>query len=173
MLDDLEILKHFVLESRVTIKDSTVILDKVEGEMVQAKKLQDYGNLVDRVMGAAKSIGMMSPPDHAIHLLADYAALCKAVGYKTSQISDNEEFFNICVALLQDATETLSSLLENIDKSHDELRKLLSNTFFERLRWVSGKFSTDYNESVGTGGSGQKKLETQDEIDDLLKKMGF
>ena len=171
MSDDMEILKDFILESKITIKDSTVLLDKVEGEMVKVKKLQDYGNLVDRIMGAAQSIGLLVPPDHAIHLLADYAAVCKAVGYKASQINDNEQFFDICVALLQDATETLDGLLDNLDKSPDELRKSLTSTFLDRLRWVSGKFSTDYNESVGTGGSGQKKLE-QDEIDNLLKKMG-
>lgn len=172
MSDDLEILRDFIHESKITIRDSTVLLDKVEGEMVQAKKLKDYGNLVDRIMGTAKSIGTLTDPDHAIHLVGDYAALCKAVGYKASQIDDNEQFFNICVALLQDATETLDGLLDNLDKGRDELRKSFSNTFFERLRWVSSKFSTDYNESVGTGGSGQKKLE-QGEIDNLLKKMGF
>lgn len=168
----MDIIKEFVIESKSVIKDSTAVLDKVEGEMVQSKKLQEYGNLVDRIMGGAKSIAATAPPDHAVNLLSDYAALCKAVGYKASQITDNEQFFDICVALLQDATETLDSLLDNLDKSPIELRNLISNAFLERLRWVSNKFSKEYNASVGVSNSGAKSLE-QSEIDNLMNKMGF
>lgn len=167
----MEILKDFTLESNIIIKESTSLLDKVEGEMVQAKRLQEYGNLVDRIMGAAKSIAAAAPANHAIHLVSDYAALCKSVGYKTSQIDDNEQFYIICVALLQDATETLGKLLGNLDKSPEELRESISNAFIERLRWVSNKFSSDYNESVGES-PGQQRL-AQSEIDELMKKMGF
>lgn len=169
---DMDILNDFVLEAKRVITDSTSVLDKVEGEMVQSKKLQDYGNLVDRIMGGAKSIGLIAPPNHAINMVCDYAALCKAVGYKASQINNNEQFFDICVALLQDATENLDVLINNLDKSPENLRKMISNAFLERLRWVSSKFSSEYNASVGKSNSGKKAL-GQNEIDELMKKMGF
>ena len=168
---NIEILNEFVIESKIIIKKSTDVLDKVEGEMVQAQKLQDYGNYVDRIMGGAKSIAVKATPGHAVNLVADYAALCKAVGYKASQINDNEQFYDICVALLQDATENLESLLENLDKSPEVLKATISSTFLDRLRWVSNKFSSEYRASVGSGSSG-KSLE-QNEIDNLMSKMGF
>lgn len=167
-----EILNEFIIESKTIIKMSTDVLEKVEGEMVQAQKLKDYGNYVDRIMGGAKSIAAMASPGHAVNLVSDYAALCKAVGYKASQINNNEQFYDICVALLQDATENLESLLDNLDKSPEELKAAISSTFLDRLRWVSNKFSSEYRASVGSSGTGGKSLE-QNEIDNLMKKMGF
>lgn len=167
-----EILNEFVIESKAIIKKSNDLLEKVEGEMVQAKLLREYGNYVDRIMGGAKSIAAMAKPGHAVNLVADYAAICKAVGYKASQIDNNEQFFDICVALLQDATENLESLLGNLDKSPEALKATISSTFLDRLRWVSNKFSTEFNASVGAAGSGGKSL-GQNEIDNLMKKMGF
>jgi hypothetical protein len=116
----------------------------------------------------------MVPPDHALHMIADYAALCKAVGYKASQITDNEQFFDICVALLLDATENLSQLIMSVDKDGALLREVIPQAFIERLRWVSNQFNESYSMSVGAGasGSGTPKMQ-QSDIDDLLKKLGL
>lgn len=166
-----EILEDFIRESKKIIQESIVVLDKVEGNLVQAKNLKDYGNLVDRIMGGAKSVALGLAPSHALNLVSDYAAVCKAVGYKASQISDNEQFFDVCVALLQDATETLDTLLGNVDKSRDELRKSFSSTFIDRLSWVSKKFSSEYHGTVGVAAPENKTL-VQSEIDELIKKLG-
>lgn len=172
MLDDLEILEEFIVESKKIIKDSLFILDKVEGNIVQANLIKDYGNLVDRLMGGAKSLATLLPSGHSIILLGDYACLCKAVSYKTSQIKTNEQFFNICVALLQDATETLEIMITNLDKSPAELHKLFSIVFIERLRWISNKFNIEYVESLSSSSKKGKQL-VQSEIDSMLKKIGF
>lgn len=168
-----EILNEFIIESKTILEGATEELNKVEGRMAQADRLKKYGNYVDRIMGAARLIGSMASPGHAVTLVGDYAALCKAVGYKASQIGDNEQFFDICVALLQDATESLESLIDNLDKSPDELRKTIPNTFLERLRWASNKFTTDYAASVDLRSGGGEKTMEQSEIDTLMKKMGF
>lgn len=125
-------------------------------------------------MGGAKSLALMAPPDHALYMVADYAALCKAVGYKASQITDNEQFFDICVALLLDATENLNHLIKNVDKSEALLRDTIPQAFIERLRWVSNQFNDSYSMSVGAGGAttGTPKMH-QSDIDDLLKKLGL
>ncbi len=167
-----EILNEFIIESKILIEKCTGVLDEVEGRLDLAPNLSKYGNLVDRIMGGALSIGAMLPPRHAVNSVADYAGICKAVGYKASQITDNEQFFDICVALLQDATDNLESLLSHLDKSPEELKKTISSTFLDRLRWVSKKFSTEYKGSIGKGTSGGKSLE-QNEIDALMQKMGF
>ena len=104
-------------------------------------------------------------------MISDYAALCKAVGYKASQITDNEQFFDICVALLLDATETLEVLLERIHEPIMDLKKSITQAFVERLRWASEQFTEGYSMSVDTGAAGNKMK--QSEIDDLLKKLGL
>ncbi|KHD87902.1 MAG: hypothetical protein OM95_11540 [Bdellovibrio sp. ArHS] len=168
---DKEIVEDFVGESKTLIEELLDLLESIEGDFSQVTKLADYGNNVDRIMGGAKSLAMMVPSDHPLHMISDYAALCKAVGYKASQITDNEQFFDVCVALLLDATETLETLLENIFEDGKTVREKIPPAFIERLRWVSNQFSEEYSMSVGTG-MAEKKLK-QTEIDDLLKKLGL
>ncbi|WP_415062454.1 hypothetical protein [Bdellovibrio sp.] len=169
---DKEIVEDFVNESKTLIGELIDLLEGIEGDFSQVQKLSDYGNNVDRIMGGAKNLALMaSSPDHALHMISDYAALCKAVGYKASQITDNEQFYDVCVALLLDATETLNTLLDNIDQEGPVLRETIPQAFIERLRWVSHQFSEAYSISVGTGSAPQKLK--QSDIDDLLKKLGL
>ncbi|HWU43947.1 MAG TPA: hypothetical protein VN132_10935, partial [Bdellovibrio sp.] len=109
--------------------------------------------------------------DHALHMISDYAALCKAVGYKASQIKNNEQFYDTCVGILLDATETLDILLKHIHDPAENLRKTIPQAFIERLRWISQQFSEEYSMSVGPQQPAKKLQQT--EIDDLLKKLGL
>ncbi|MEN0057344.1 MAG: hypothetical protein AAGB31_00810 [Bdellovibrio sp.] len=168
---DKEIVEDFVNESKTLIEELLELLESIEGDYAQVQRLADYGNNVDRIMGGAKSLALMAPPDHALHMISDYAALCKAVGYKASQIQNNEKFYDICVAILLDATETLNTLLANIHRDGKVLRQTIPQAFIERLRWVSHQFNEGYSMSVGTGQSSGKLK--QSDIDDLLKKLGL
>ena len=169
---DKEIVEEFVGESKKLIHDLVEILESAEGDFSQVQKLEDYGNMVDRIMGGAKSVAMGADKDHAAHVVADYAALCKAVGYKASQIRDNEQFFDICVALLLDATETLDILLDRIHEPASEITKTVPSQFIDRLNWVSSQFKAGFRESVD-GTSDAAKQMSQDDIDALMKKLGF
>jgi chemotaxis protein histidine kinase CheA len=168
---DNEILEEFQNESKILIDKMNSILEEVEGDFNQVQSLEEYGNNVDRIMGAAKSLALMAEPDHLIHKIADYAAICKAVGYKSSQIRDNEQFYDICVALLMDGTEVLQEMIDNLSAGKSGIQELFSKTFLERLRWVSSVFKADVRASVDVN-KGQKKM-SQSDIDDLLKKLGL
>lgn len=167
---DKEIVEDFVNESKTLIESMIDLLEGIEGDFSQVQKLADYGNSVDRIMGGAKNLSLMAPKDHALHMISDYAALCKAVGYKASQIKNNEQFYDVCVALLLDASETLDSLLERIHEDENVLKETIPQAFIERLRWVSHQFNESYSMSVGAGTPQKLK---QSEIDDLLKKLGL
>lgn len=168
---DIEILKEFQLESKNLIGKMNALLEKCEGDINQAKSLAEYGNNVDRIMGAAKSLALHVGTDHLIHKIADYSAICKAVGYKTSHIKGNEQFYDICVALLMDGTEVLDIMIDEVTSGKTGVKELFTQTFLERLRWVSSQFSADVRGSVDVGKS-QEKL-SQGEIDDLLRKLGL
>lgn len=168
---DKEIVEDFVAESKTLIEELLDLLEGIEGDFSRVKDLSTYGNNVDRIMGGAKNLALLSEENHALNMISDYAALCKAVGYQASQIRDNEQFFDICVALLLDATETLEVLLEHINDSAKVLIEIIPEAFIERLRWVSQQFSDEYSVSVGTGETNTKLQ--QSEIDDLLKKLGL
>lgn len=167
---DKDIIIDFVDESKVIVAELLKILEDVEGNFTQVQQLEEYGQKVDRIMGGAKSLALMATPEHALHVVGDYADLCKAVGYKASQIKGNSQLFDICVALLFDATEALSDGIDNLveDEASTELRGSLSATFLERLRWVNNQFGADVRASVG---SGSEKMD-QNDIDSLLRKLG-
>ena len=169
---DKEIVQDFVDESKSLIEDLILLLESLEGQFGRVHELEDYGNRIDRIMGGAKSLALMADATHPLHIVADYTALCKAVGYKASQIKKNEKFFDICVALLLDATETLDQMLGHMDKSGDDLKKSLSHTFLERVRWVSSQFSDEFRGSVDAGKKQSQKM-SQDDIDELMKKLGL
>ncbi|WP_413574641.1 hypothetical protein ACLVWU_10460 [Bdellovibrio sp. HCB290] len=161
-------------ESKTLIEDLIDLLEGIEGDFSQVQKLAEYGNGVDRIMGGAKSLALSAPTDHAVHLISDYTALCKAVGYKASQIQDNQSLFDVCVATLLDGSETLSTLLDRIDEPMANLKTTIPQAFIDRLRWVSGKFSDSVSASVDAQGAAPAKQKLkQNEIDDLLKKLGL
>lgn len=178
LIDNNKILEDFIIETKKLISSMTILLESVEGDDSRVDKLAEYGNQVDRIMGGAQSLAMLMPPDHALNIIGDYAALCKAVGYKSSQIQNNAQFFNICVALLMDITEVLQELVDRVDEPASVLRKTIPPTFFDRVKWVSDQFKGQYRESISYGtkeapsASDNIKLD-QSNIDELMKKLGM
>jgi hypothetical protein len=170
---DKEILSEFQNESKALMEKMVQILDTCEGEPGLVKSLEEYGQNVDRIMGAAKSLALLAEPEHIIHKIADYSAICKAVGYKSSQIEDNDQFYDICVALLLDGTEVLQTMIDNVDTGQLQVKELFTKTFLDRLRWVSSVFSSEIRASVDVNKGNKKNQMNQNEIDDLLKKLGL
>lgn len=170
---DKEIVKEFVSESKNLIQDLLRILEDIEVDAVKSARLTEFGNLVDRIMGGAKSLGLSFPEVSAFVLIGDYAALCKAVGYKASKINDNAQLFDVCIALLLDGMETLDKLLDilldRVELAADEIKKMIPTAFIERLYWVSERLNVEFGES---GGPKQPAL-SQSEIDSLMKKLGM
>jgi hypothetical protein len=169
-----DILKEFREESKTLLKELVEILDGVEDHFDLVSDLENYGQTVDRIMGGAKSLALSFPPDHFIHQIGDYSALCKAVSYKASQIENNENFFNVCVALLMDATEVLETMILNLGSGKPlAISQMFNHTFLDRLRWISSQFAQDVRSSVGVSREDTTKKLSQNEIDDLMKKLGL
>ncbi len=170
---DNEILKEFQLESQTLIVKMNEILEGCEGDYSQVQSLEEYGQNVDRIMGGAQSLALgFSDKNHMIHKIGDYSAICKAVGYKASQIKGNEQFYDICVALLLDGTEVLTTMVSHLDTGKTDLAELFSQTFLDRLRWVSSQFGADVRASVAVKKAPDAKM-GQEDIDALLKKLGL
>lgn len=178
MAIDNEILEDFKTESKNLIKELLILLDAADGDPDAITMLEKYGQTVDRIMGGAKSLATNFasdfPEGHMIHQMGDYAALCKAVGYKASQIKDNEQFYNVCVAFLLDATEMLQKMVMKFGADESQNISFLPNkTFLERLKWINLQFKGDVRATVASNANDltPKKM-NQSEIDDLLKKLG-
>jgi hypothetical protein len=168
-----EILKEFQIESKNLIGQMLRILENCEDDFSQVQRLEDFGQTVDRIMGGAKSLALVvTEKDHIIHKIGDYSALCKAVGYKASQIKGNPQFYDICIAFLLDATEMLSEMFEKHFDSKTNFKELFSKTFLDRLKWLSDQFGEEFKATLDIHKTKQQKM-SQEEIDQLLKKLGL
>jgi len=177
MAVDEDILNDFKVETKNLVAELLDLLEAADGDPSAYPKLEQYGQTVDRIMGGAKSLATNFaedfPSGHMIHQMGDYAALCKAVGYKASQIRDNEAFYNVCVAFLLDATEMLQKMLKMLGAEQAyNISYLLNKTFLDRLKWINSHFKSDTRATVASGSDAAPKKMNQSEIDDLLKKLG-
>ncbi len=174
--DDILILKEFQEESTGLTTQLLDNLEKIEGDFSKVQELEQYGQIVDRIMGGAKSMAMGLSSQARIQLITvigDYSGLCKAVSYKASQITENENFFDVCVAILLDATEMLVTLISNVTAEKPlDIKDVVTKTFLDRLKWASAQFPKNTRESVAVKPEDKKKM-NQNEIDDLLSKLGL
>ncbi len=178
MAIDKEILEDFKSESKGLVKELLELLEEVESDPSQFTLLEKYGQTVDRIMGGAKSLATNFasdfPPGHMIHQMGDYSALCKAVGYKASQIKDNEQFMNVCIAFLLDATEMLNQMVSLLGTDAAlNVSVLINKTFLDRLNWINSQFKGDVRATASFGSEKVAKKMNQSDIDELLKKLGL
>merc|ERR1711976_794029 len=125
-----ELLVEFKSESKDLISELMTILEDLEDDPGKVKDLENYGQIVDRIMGGAKSLAMAVDDSETLNRIRTYAELCKAVGYKGSQIEGNEEFANIVIALLLDATEMLEQMVVTLGTDQQkDIKQHLNQTF--------------------------------------------
>lgn len=95
-----ELVVDFKAESLTLIGEMLAILEAIEGDASKFTQLEQYGQIVDRIMGASKSLAMMDPKlKSMMEPIGKYAELCKEVAYKGSQVPNNEALFNAVVGL--------------------------------------------------------------------------
>jgi hypothetical protein len=169
-----EILQDFKDESKDLVEQLLDILDSAEEGFEKKQSLEEYGQIVDRIMGGAKSVAMAtdSPMPEQI---GTYAELCKIVGYKGSQISTDGPFYTVVVAFLQDATEMLELMIDVTGTPKERsIKEILNKTFLDRLKWISEKFEEGLRASVATKADGKEaEVNEQADIDAILKQLGL
>lgn len=169
LLDDpsmKEIVIEFCHESTDLIDELESILEEIEEEIQDnpnaASKLEKYGQIVDRIMGAAKSIGATD--------VAKLSELGKAIGYKSSQVKD-APLIEIVVAILFDSLVIMRKLLKDIEVGNkNNLNQLNTKAFVTRLNWLSEKFKDIERSSCAIDESPQTALSS---IEDLMKSLGL
>jgi hypothetical protein len=169
-MDDM--LKDFCDESKGLCEQLDEILDKVESDVTtQVKHLEGFGQIVDRIMGGAKILALDYPPEHPVHAIGTFTELCKLIGYKASQVTNNPNLTTVVVAFLQDAMETLEALLEEIVSPQPQhVSEFITMTFIDRLKWLATKFDENLRATVAV--SKESAQSTQNDVEALLRQMG-
>jgi len=125
-----EIVMEFCAESDDLLEQLRDCLDNFEDDTSQSHYLEEFGQSVDRIMGAAQTLEM-----------DDIGELCqmgKIIGYKASQ-SQKIALQEVTAGVLFDLCDFLEVLLVNIreGESHSDLNY---ETFKDRLQWLADKF---------------------------------
>lgn len=169
-----EILNSFLEESKTLVNQIQEILEEVEEDTSKIEKMKESANLIDRIMGGAKSLAQFAPPQHALGLVGDISALCKTVSYKALKIPPHHPLFVTSIAFLIETNEILEQILNDFESPRLILQKKYASHFPERLKWISGEFEKNFNEKLNLKlGESAAGLINQDEVDDLLKKLGI
>ncbi len=161
--DMAEIIEDFCSESAAIYEQLEELLDNYE-DSNDPKILEEFGQVIDRVMGAAKSVDAEQT--------GMYCELGKTISYKASQSMD-KALLDIVVAVLFDTVEILQVMNSNIEKEKvEKVSGINLEKFGSRLRWLADKFKDIQRSSVAIGVD-ETKLEGQKSIDDLLADLGL
>jgi chemotaxis protein histidine kinase CheA len=163
LLDDpsmKEIIIDFCNESDTLFDQLEGHLSILESDPKNSRELEKFGQVIDRIMGAAKSIGATE--------IATFCELGKLIGYKSSQISEIP-LIEVVVGVLFDAVLMLRKMNQALREGNTKcMNKLNTKAFGTRLTWLSNKFKDIERSSCAVGGNLQ-----QDSIDDLMKSLGL
>ncbi|EQC50305.1 Hpt domain protein [Bacteriovorax sp. BSW11_IV] len=138
-------------------------LEILEEDPTRSEELEKFGQLIDRVMGAAKSIGADE--------IATFCELGKVIGYKSSQSTDTA-LLEVVIAILFDSVELLRKMVNQIKTGNEQgLKSLNTQAFGTRLSWLSEKFKDIERASCAV--EPQSKNLSQTSIDDLMSSLGL
>ncbi len=155
-----EIVDDFCLESEKLFSDLDDCISKLEDNPTTTSELEKYGQIIDRIMGAAKSIGASE--------IATFCELGKVIGYKSSQVKELP-LLEVVIAILGDTVDMLRKMIKALKLGDNNcLNKLNTQKFVTRLQWLSDKFKDIERASCTVGGN-----LAQNSIDDLLKSLGL
>lgn len=156
-----EIVVEFCDETSMLLDTLEESLNLLEEDPTNSSELEKFGQVIDRIMGAAKSIGASE--------IATFCELGKVIGYKSSQIKEIP-LIEVVVAVLFDSLELLRKMNQSLKAGdNSSMGKLNTKAFVTRLNWLSAKFRDIERSScaVPTG-----KLD-QTSIDELMKSLGL
>lgn len=160
-----EIIDGFCQESLDLFDELEEILEVLEDNPSNRSHLEKFGQIIDRVMGAAKSIQADE--------IATFCELGKVIGYKSSQTSEIA-LLEVVVAVLFDSLELLRKMVEGLQKNGNAILKdLNTKAFVTRLHWLSDKFKDIERASCSVESKKMPEQLDQKGIDDLIASLGL
>lgn len=155
-----EIVIDFCNETEGLLCQLETCLENAESDPSQTKELEKFGQIIDRIMGAAKSIGASE--------MAMFCELGKIIGYKSSQVKE-VPLIEVVVAILFDSLHMLKQMNKSLRDGNDSSMEMLNTKAFgTRLTWLSNKFK-----DIDRASCAIDKNLTQNSIDDLMKSLGL
>lgn len=154
-----EIVTDFCIEAEGLFDQLEQSLESLEENPSNTKELEKFGQIIDRIMGAAKSIGASE--------IALFCELGKVIGYKSSQVKEIP-LIEVVVAILFDSLHMLRKMVTALKEGNDKsMANLNTKAFATRLTWLSAKFKDIDRASCAVDNLPQSS------IDDIMQSLGL
>lgn len=158
-----EIVDDFCAEADTLFDQLENSLTIIEEDPTNRKELEKFGQVIDRIMGAAKSIGANE--------IATFCELGKVIGYKSSQVKEIP-LIEVVTAVLFDSLHMLRKMNQSLRDGNEKcMGKLNTKAFATRLNWLSEKFR-DIDRASCAIETTPTNL-NQSSIDELMKTLGL
>lgn len=134
LLDDpemKEVVLEFCEESEKQFDELEKILEDLEEDPKKLELLESFGQVIDRVMGAAQTLGVED--------ISTFCELGKSIGYKASQAA-SPPLVEVSVAVLFDSVDLLRKMVTQLRSGNDATDGLNIKAFTSRLEWLAEKF---------------------------------
>lgn len=156
-----EIIDGFCLETRGILVELQECLETFEENPTLNNKLEEFGQKIDRIMGAAQTIGADA--------IGKICQLGKMIGYKASQSSDVALNQIVC-GVMFDCIDLLSELTTGMEKRDMTSMKTNIDAFLTRMKWLADKFKHIDRSSVAVENEPvkRKKVSTTAELEKLI-----
>ena len=169
-----ELVESFRNESETLIAALEDLLGEIEEDFSKREKLNEFAQIIDRIMGSARSIANFGFKQTEIEKLGSFAELCKQIGYRGANVKNND-FYAITIAFLEDATESMKKLITALDQPAEMkmISDLLFSTFMNRLDWILEQFESLNVEKTDYTSSTEKGIIAKDKVQNLLESMRY
>jgi chemotaxis protein histidine kinase CheA len=134
-----ELITIFCDETERLIVEMKATLDSFESNQNPAS-LEKFGQIIDRVMGAAQSLGVTE--------IGKFCEMGKMIGYKASQ-ANNPQLLELAAPILMDAVDIVESMVKLLRRGEKQTKENIPlEAFASRLKWYLEKFKDIERASV-------------------------
>ena len=164
-----EILEEFREESKNLTNELEKLLEDIENDFDQKQRLNEFAQIIDRIMGSAHSLNSFGFDQDAIKKIGDFAELCKQIGYRSANVKD-KDLYDITIAFLFDSIESIKKLLNIIgeEKNSKNISDFFVSTFINRLKWILEQLHAKNIEMTNYTGATSNKIKTPKELASLV-----
>lgn len=155
--DMFEIVLEFCDESETLLEQCLNCLEEFEDDPTQTPFLEKYRQIIDRMMGAAATLGFNE--------IASLCEMGKIIGYKSSQ-GDQQALNEMACGILMDLTDLLEILVTNLKEKKNE-HDFDIPSFSSRLQWLADKFKHIERASCDFEAEDDEAISSS-ELDDLI-----
>lgn len=167
---DKDIVVDFKKETSEILLELEEIVEGLESVKKEfpAELLAAFAQRIDRIMGAAKTIGMSQPNHNGLQRIGAIAQLCKELGYRAAE-SNAQVIVPLFAAFWADTLEVIAELVNSLEDEQKsaELANSFSSVLEKRLTWLSEKL----NELSKPGLVKTNLIESQKLILEKLKQL--